>query len=45
MLLDDILFLSSSFPFVDMSKSSRVRFRPYVALNIQTIVFLPISIS
>ena len=41
LLSDGILFLSNGFPFLNMSKFSRVRFRLFVAWNIHTVVFLP----
>ena len=45
LLLEEIQFLSWNFHFLPMSKFFRVQFRPFVAWNIHTIVFLPIFIA
>ena len=44
LLLEEIQFLSKGFPFLAMSKFSRMRFDQFVAWNIHTVVFLPIFV-
>ena len=43
--LENFQFLPKRFPSVAMSRSSRVRFRHFVAWNIHAVVFFPISLS
>ena len=45
LLLEEIQFLSLSFPFLDTSKSPGVRFRLFVFWNIHLVVFLHIISS
>ena len=44
LLLEGIQFLFQGFLFLDISRSSCVRFRLFIAWNIHTVVFLPISV-
>ena len=42
---EEIQFLSWHFVFLAMSRFTRVSFRLFVAWNIHTVIFLPISVS